>query len=111
MWEAYTVWLKSNGHYYKPAKSDKKLKHGIEKIQPKKDNKSVIQEVGADAKDKSFFTRFKEQAFQLFSSENDDQKKNKKRLNKLWNGYTDYFTIIMLILLLYLIFTQYQTQK
>lgn len=32
VWNAYAEYIKKNGHNYKPAKSDKKLKHGIEKI-------------------------------------------------------------------------------
>lgn len=37
VWIAFSDWVKKNGHNYKPAKSDKKLKHGIEKILAKKD--------------------------------------------------------------------------
>lgn len=32
VWNAYAEYIKKNGHNYKPAKSDRKLKHGIEKI-------------------------------------------------------------------------------
>ena len=35
----YGEFIKRHGHGYKPAKSDKKLKHGIEKIQAKKDRR------------------------------------------------------------------------
>ena len=31
-WTAYQEFIKKQGHIYKPAKSDKKVKHGIEKI-------------------------------------------------------------------------------
>lgn len=36
-WLRFTDYIKTNGHTFKQVKSDKKLKHGIEKIQPKKD--------------------------------------------------------------------------
>ena len=42
VWNAFTDFVKKNGHNYKPAKSEKKLGHGIEKIPAKKDRSNTV---------------------------------------------------------------------
>lgn len=61
-WLLYMDFVKNNGHIYKPAKSDKKLKHGIEKIQPKKEKSMSASELN-EVQNKTLMLKIQDQFY------------------------------------------------